>query len=120
MVAVLGAMMLAAMVPVSAGSWRLVPVAAALFVIGAVTVDSAAVACVAALAYLFVAGFLVNQYGVLTWHGMPDIYRLVVIAISASAGLMVGALRRWSRRPRPLMVPPEWVAVLPAPRRHSR
>jgi hypothetical protein len=120
MVAVLGAMLLAAMVPVSAGSWRLVPVAAALFVIGALTVDSAAVAFVAALAYLFVTGFLVNQYGVLTWHGMPDIHRLVVIAVSAGAGLMVGAVRRWWRRPRPLMVPPEWVASPSAPRRHSR
>jgi hypothetical protein len=118
MVAAVAATMLAAVLPGSAGAWRLVPVAAALFVLGALTVDSAAVAFVATVAYLLVTGFLVNQYGVLTWHGMPDIYRLFVIAVSAGAGLMVGAVRRWRRRPRPLIVPPEWVAVLSAPRRH--
>jgi hypothetical protein len=120
MVAVIAATMLAAMMPVSAGSWRLVPVAAALFMIGALTVDCAAVAFIATVAYLLVTGFLVNRYAVLTWHGMPDIYRLFVIAVSAGAGLMVGAVRRWRRRPRPLIVPPEWVAVLSAAHGHRR
>jgi hypothetical protein len=118
MVAAVAAMMLAAVLPASAGAWRLVPVAVALFLIGALTVDPAAVVFVATVAYLLVIGFLVNRYGVLTWHGMPDIYRLFVIAVSAGAGLMVGAVRQWGRRPRPLLVPPEWVAVLSAPRRH--
>jgi hypothetical protein len=118
MVAVVAAMMLAAVLPASAGAWRLVPVAVVLFLIGALTVDPAAVVFVATVAYLLVIGFLVNRYGVLTWHGMPDIYRLFVIAVSAGAGLLVGAVRQWGHRPRPLLVPPEWVAVLSAPRRH--
>jgi hypothetical protein len=113
MVAVLAAMMLAALLPGSAGAWRLVPVAVALFVIGAFTVDPAAVAFVATVAYLLVIGFLVNRFGVLTWHGAPDIYRLLVIVVSAGAGLVVGAVRRWTRRPRALTVPPEWVVVIP-------
>jgi hypothetical protein len=117
-VAAVAAMMLAALLPASAGAWRLVPVAAALFLIGALTVDPTAVVFVATVAYLLVIGFLVNRYGVLTWHGMSDIYRLFVIAVSAGAGLMVGAVRRWRRRPRPLIVPPEWVALLSATRRH--
>jgi hypothetical protein len=114
-VAVIAAMMLAAVLPATTGGWRLVPVAIGLVAVGAYTVDAAAVASVATVAYLLVIGFLVNRYGVLTWHGTPDTYRLLVIAISASAGLAVGAAWRWTRRRRPLTVPAEWV-VMPRPR----
>jgi hypothetical protein len=117
MATVLAAVVAAAMLPApaepdsavfAAGWWRLVPVAAALLVFGAVTVAPAAVAFVATVAYLLVTGFLVDRYGVLTWHGAPDIYRLLVIVISAGAGLAVGAGWRWMRRRRRLLVPPEW------------
>jgi hypothetical protein len=113
MVAVVAAMMLAAVLPASSGGWRLVPVAAALVVVGMCTVDAAAVAFVSTVAYLLVIGFLVNRYGVLTWHGTPDMYRLLVIAISGVAGLVVGALWRWTRRPGRLTVPAEWVVEAP-------
>jgi hypothetical protein len=115
-VAVLVAMMLAAVLPASAGAWRVVPVAAALVVVGVCTVDPAAVAFVSTVAYLLVIGFLVNRYGVLTWHGTPDMYRLLVIAISGLAGLVVGAVWRWTRRPGLLTVPAEWVVEAPRTR----
>ena len=111
MVAVLAATMLAAMLPASAGGWHLVPVAVAMVGIGAWTVDPVAVTFVTAVANLLVIGFLVNRYGVLTWDGAPDMFRSVAIAVSASAGLLLGAVRRRMRRPPPpLIVPAEWVA----------
>jgi hypothetical protein len=109
--AVLAGVMVAALLPASAGSWRLAPVAAMLAIVGAGTVDPAAVAAAATLAYLLVVGFVVNQYGVLTWHGTPDIYRLMVTALSAGAGLAAGAAWRWARRPQPLTVPAEWAGA---------
>ena len=51
---------------------------------------------------------LVNLYGILTWNGTSDMYRLGIIATAAVAGLAVGALRRRVRNVRPLVVPPEW------------
>ena len=113
-VVVLAAMMLAAMLPTTSGAWRLVPVATALFAIAAFTVDPIAVAAVAVLAYLLVIGFLVNRFGELTWHGTPDAYRLLAIAVPAGIGLLFGVVRRWRRRPQPLIVPPEWGVVNPA------
>ena len=110
----LGAAGVVAAVTVSAllpsGWWRLVPVAAVLLLIGALTVDLVAAAAVAVLGYLLVMGFLVNQYGVLSWHGMSDVYRVMVFSTSAGAGLIIGAVRHWSHRKRRFMPPREWSA----------
>lgn len=113
-IGVVAAVEVAAMLPASAGLWRLAPPAAALAVLGAGTADPVAVAAVAGLCCLVVNGFLVNRFGVLTWHGTPDMYRLLVVAVSAGAGLLVGAVRQWRRRPRPLIVPPEWTVAVAA------
>ncbi len=114
MVAALAGVMLAAIMPASAGDWRLVPVAGALVLIGAWTVDPAALTGIATVTYLLVVGFLVDRYGVLTWHGTPDLYRLLIVSASAGGGLALGALRRWVRRTRPLIVPAGWGAVAAA------
>jgi hypothetical protein len=111
MAAVLVALIVAAMIPASVGVGRLAPVAVALIVTGVYMVDPAAVAFVAIVAYLLVIGFLVNRYGVLTWHGAPDMYRLLAIAVSAGAGQLLGAVRRRVRRPPPLVIPAEWIAT---------
>ena len=113
-VAVVLAVMVSALMPPSAGGWRLVPVAVVLAAIGAYTVDAAAVAVVTVLACLLVVGFLVNQYGVLTWDGMSDAYRVVGISASAGAGVAFGAVRHWLRQRRRFTLPGEWVAGLPA------
>ena len=103
--AVLAAVMVAGLLPASAGGWRLLPVAAVLVVLGARTVDPVAVAVVAGLAYLLVVGFLVNHYGVLTWHVMADTYRLMTIFVPAGAGLAIGAVRHRLRRRRRFVFP---------------
>lgn len=105
---VMVATVVAANLPASAGDWRLAPLAAALAVFAALTVDPAAAGAVAVLAYLLTIGFLVNEYGVLTWHGTADMYRLFEIAGSAGAGVALGALRRWSRQPSALTAPRAW------------
>jgi hypothetical protein len=46
------------------------------------------------LSWLVVNGFLVDRYGVLTWHGPADIYRLLALASAAGAGLIVREARR--------------------------
>jgi hypothetical protein len=114
LVAVVAALMLAATFPSASGSWRLVPVAVVAFAIGLYTVDPVAVAAVVVLAYLLFIGFLVNQFGVLSWHGNPDVYRLLAIAVPAGIGLLAGAVRRWYRRQPPLTVPPGWTASFAA------
>jgi hypothetical protein len=112
-VVVLVAVAAGAAVPVSAGAWRVAPVALVLAVFAAATVDPAAVMVVTIVAYLLVIGFLVNRYGVLTWHGAPDMYRLTEIVGGAGAGLALGAVHRWMRRPAPLTVPAEWRLRMP-------
>lgn len=111
-VAVVAALSVAATMPASAGAVRLTPLAAVVFTAGLLTVDAIAVAALAVLAYLLFIGFLVNQFGVLSWHGSPDAYRLLAIAVPAGAGLLVGAVRRHSRRPPALTVPPAWTAAV--------
>jgi hypothetical protein len=94
--------------PASAGMWRLILVAAVVLLTGVFGAAAGTVAVVAVGAWLMAVGFLVGQYGVLAWSGTSDIYRLVVIAAAGAAGLAIGALRRWARRTRPVVVPPEW------------
>jgi hypothetical protein len=111
--AVVAAVMVAALMPASAGGWRLVPVAAALVVIGACTVDPLAVAAITALAFLLVVGFLLNRYGTLTWHGMSDIYRFVAVSGASGAGLTIGAVRRWLQQRRRFTIPLAWSTGTP-------
>ena len=118
-VVVSAAVVLSAWLPTSAGGWRLVPVAAGLAVIGAYTVDPVAVVALTGLADLLVVGFLVNQYGVLTWHGMADVYRLVALSVSAGGGLAFGVVRHWMGQRRRFMLPRDWAAGSPVPARGS-
>jgi hypothetical protein len=116
-VAVLLAAMAAATVPVNAGGWRLLPVAAVLCLFGVWTVDWVAVAVVAALAYLLIDGFLVNHFGILSWDGTPAVYRLVVVSMSAGVGLAVGAVRHGMHERRRFTIPRSRAAGQPVPAR---
>jgi hypothetical protein len=112
--AVLPALMASALLPAQAGGWRLVPVAAVLALIGALTVDPVAVAAVTALAYLLVVGFLVNRYGVLTWQGVSDLHRLVFVWGASGIGLAFGAILLGLSRRRRFKLPRAWAAGGPA------
>ena len=57
--------------PASAGTWRLMPAATVVLLAGVFGAAASTVAAVALGAWLLTVGFLVNQYGVLTWNGRP-------------------------------------------------
>src|SRR5262245_9604087 len=69
-----GAAGIGALLP--AGGWAFVPVAVALAGFAAWARRPSALVAVGVLAYLIIDGFLVNQYGEISWHGMTDMYRL--------------------------------------------
>ncbi len=97
---VLVATIAAATMPVSAGSWRVAPVAIAVLLFALFPVRPVAAAFSALLGYLMVIGFLVNQYGQLSWHGAPDALRLLVIGAATTVGFVAGAVRRRQHRHR--------------------
>jgi hypothetical protein len=39
-------------------------------------------------------GFLVDRFGVLSWHGRPDIHRAAMIVVAGALGQIVGWVRR--------------------------
>ena len=53
---------------------------------GAFGAAASTVAAVGLGAWLLTVGFLVNQYGILTWNGSSDIYRLGIIAAAGGRG----------------------------------
>jgi hypothetical protein len=52
----------------------------------------------------------VNQFGVLSWRGTSDAYRMAVVVGSAAAGLIMGAVRHPLRQLRRFLLPPDWSA----------
>jgi hypothetical protein len=66
----------------------------------ALAVDLVATAGVTGLAALIFNGFLVNQLGELSWHGVADARRLVVLVVAAAIGFAAGAGYRTVRRAR--------------------
>jgi hypothetical protein len=88
------AAVIAAALPQPAQVWRVVVMAGAVILVGAVTADALATPLVAVVAFLVLDGFLVNRYGQISWHGMTDMYRLVVVMVSAGAGLAIATARR--------------------------
>ena len=84
----------AAVLPAGDTGWRLVVVAVALGLFSAVTADALAAAFVTGLAWLVVNGFLVDQYGQLSWHGWADLVRLLVLVAAAGVGVALSPSRR--------------------------
>jgi hypothetical protein len=83
----------AAAIPSGDTGWRLIVVAAAVGLFAALTVDWRAAVFIAGLAWLVVDGFLVDQYGQLSWHGPADLVRLVVLVATAGLGVVLGRSR---------------------------
>ena len=86
--------------PASAGWWRAVPVAVGVLGFAAFERRAWVVALTAVLGYLLVIGFLVNQFGQLSWHGVSDVDRLMLIGSAAGLGFVAGAVHRLVRRAR--------------------
>ena len=102
---VVGGLLAGALVPATVPACRVVPVAAALAVSAAMTADPLALAFGTVIAYLGVTGFLVNRFGELSRHGMPDLMRLVAFVLSGATGLVAGSGLRRVRGSRPAAVP---------------
>jgi hypothetical protein len=103
-----------AAIPASAPGARLAVFAAAVAGFAALAADLRPVAAVTGLAALVFNGFLVNRLGELSWHGVADLGRLIVLVAAAAAGVAAGGgyrvLRRarlWRQRHRQLSA---WVA----------
>jgi hypothetical protein len=81
------------------------PVVAAVLTFAMLRVNAAAVASTTVLGHLLVTGFLVNQFGELSWHRAPDVGRIGLIAWAAGAGIVAAAVwRRRSSDPRAVTV----------------
>src|SRR5262245_14347781 len=89
-VAVVAAALPAALIPAAHTGWRFAVVAIAVGLFAALTRDGWAVAAVAALSWLVVNGFLVNRMGDLSWHGSPDLLRLMLLILAGGLGLGLG------------------------------
>jgi hypothetical protein len=87
---VVGVALVAALVPVAHTAWRFALVAAAVGVFAAVTRDGWAVAATVVVAWLVVNGFLVDRMGDLSWHGSPDLLRLMLLVLVGGVGLALG------------------------------
>jgi hypothetical protein len=95
-VAIVGAALVAALVPPADSAWRLGVMVAVIGVFAARSRQWQAMAALVPLAWLVVNGFLIDRYGVLAWHGAADAYRLLLLTLAAAAGLAIGYER--SRR----------------------
>ncbi len=93
--AVVAAVLLAAALPKQG---RLAVVAGTTGLFGAIALDVASLVGVTVIAWLLVNGFLVNQLGVLSWHGLADLKRLCVLAGAGAIGLAVGGVVRYRRK----------------------
>jgi hypothetical protein len=87
---VVAAALLAATIPATDTGWRFAVVAVVVGVFAALTLDQLALAGVALLGWLVVNGFLVDRSGELSWHGSPDLYRMLLLLVAGALGLAVG------------------------------
>jgi hypothetical protein len=85
---------LAAVIPATHVGWRFAPMAVAVGLFAALTLDQLALAAVALLGWLVVNGFLVDRLGELSGHGAQDLYRGLLLVVSGAFGLAAGKVYR--------------------------
>jgi MFS family permease len=88
------AVFVAAVIPSAYPAWRFGVVAAAVGLVAAWSGDQLAVLGVAVIAGLLANGFLVDRLGELSWHGLSDFWRIVVLAAAGTAGLLLHKICR--------------------------
>ncbi len=91
---VIAAALVAAPIPSTHSGWRFALVAVAVGLFAAVTLDQLALAGVTLLGWLVVNGFLVDRLGDLSWHGSPDLYRMLLLVVAGAVGLALGEAYR--------------------------
>ncbi len=97
--ACVAAALVVSLIPVSHSGIRESVFAMALAGYAAYCLDIIAVAATVPLFWLVQDGFLVDRYGVLSWHGRSDLLRVGLLVVAAVAGLAAGAsYRRGARR----------------------
>ncbi len=84
----------AAMVPTTDSTARLVVMSVSVAALGAWSADWMALLIATTVAFLVTNGFLVDRLGELTWHGGSDGWRLLSLGGCALLGLLVGGLVR--------------------------
>ncbi len=97
-VVMVAAGLVGAAIPGTDGGLRFAVIALAVAGFAAATLDELALAFVVLLGFGILNGFLENQYGQLSWHGSSDLWRLMVLVISAALGLTVGETVAYLRR----------------------
>jgi hypothetical protein len=98
--AVVLAALVAAWIPGSAPVEHYAPLVVVLAAFAALTVDTTAVALTGLLGFLVFDGFLVNQLGELSWHGVADRWRVLAVVVAGLAGMAGGGAYRFIRRDR--------------------
>ncbi|GGM80784.1 hypothetical protein ACFFX1_18620 [Dactylosporangium sucinum] len=88
---------------------RLAALAAVVAVIGWVTSDLGAAAATAGIAWLLLNGFLINELGMVSWHGPSDALRLAVLAGAAVAGWAAARVPRHVHHRRELARMRAWI-----------
>jgi hypothetical protein len=111
-VAVVAAASVAALIPPRDAGWRFAVVAGVLGLFAALTRSEWAVAAMAALSWFVVNGFLVNRAGELSWHGSPDLLRLMLLVLIGGSGLALGQGIRGLREARARWRAGAYVAAL--------
>lgn len=82
--------LVAAAIPAAYPGGRFAVLAAMVGLFAAVTCDEMALAFVAIIAFAVFDGFLENRFGQLSWHGSSDLWRLLLLVITAGCGLAIG------------------------------
>jgi hypothetical protein len=97
---VVAAGLVGAAIPGTEGGLRFAVIALAVAGFAGATLDELALAVVVPLGFGVLNGFLENQHGQLSWHGSSDLWRLMVLVISAGLGLTAGEAVAYVRRTR--------------------
>jgi hypothetical protein len=99
-VVIVAAAALAGQIPRAETSWRCGVMALTLGLFAAFTVAPLALTAMVVPTWMITNGFLVNQFGVLSWHGQADLDRLLTLTAAVCVGLAIGAAGRQLRAAR--------------------
>ena len=89
-VALIAAALVASALPAFQSGLRFTLIAVVVGGFAAVTLDELALGGVALVGWLIANGFQENHLGELSWHGSSDIWRIIILVVIATAGLITG------------------------------